>query len=134
MLDEAKRALSAARLDHADECLSAAQNLLKTGNYKSAANRCYYAVFHAMRAVLALNEIDMKKHSAVIAEFRRLYVKTGIFDNEMSKIISNAFDARTDSDYDDFYVIAKSDVEMQVREAEYFVMTVKTYLAEQEVF
>ena len=29
MLDEEKRALSDVRLDHADECLSAAQNLLK---------------------------------------------------------------------------------------------------------
>ena len=117
------------RLEHADECLSAAQNLLKSGNYKSAANRCYYAVFHAMRAVLALDEIDMKKHSAIIAEFRRLYIKTGIFDNELSKIISHAFDARTDSDYDDFYVIVKSEVELQVKEAEHFVSEVKAYLA-----
>ena len=129
MLDEEKRALSVVRLEHADECLSAAENLLKSGNYKSAANRCYYAVFHAMRAVLALDEIDMKKHSAIIAEFRRLYIKTGVFDNEMSKIISNAFDARTDSDYDDFYVIVKSEVELHVKEAEYFVSEIRTYLA-----
>ena len=63
--------LSQARLEHAVECLSAARNLLETGNYKSAANRSYYAVFHAMRAVLAFDEIDMKRHSSMISAFHR---------------------------------------------------------------
>ena len=49
-----------------------------------------------MRAVLAYDEIDMKKHSGVIAEFRRLYVKTGVFDGDMSKTISVLFDVRTE--------------------------------------
>ena len=75
-----RKALSQARLEHAVECLSAARNLLETGNYKSAANRSYYAVFHAMRAVLAFDEIDMKHHSGIISEFRRRYIKTGIFE------------------------------------------------------
>ena len=61
------KALSQARLEHAVECLSAAKNLLETKNYKSAANRSYYAVFHAMRAVLAFDEIDMKRHSGIIS-------------------------------------------------------------------
>ena len=34
-----RKTLSQARLEHAVECLSAARNLLETGNYKSAANR-----------------------------------------------------------------------------------------------
>ena len=77
---EDKRALSSVRLDHAFECLSAAEGLIDIGNYRSAANRSYYAVFHAMRAVLAFDEIDMKHHSGIIFEFRRLYIKTGVFE------------------------------------------------------
>ncbi|MCI8916070.1 MAG: HEPN domain-containing protein [Oscillospiraceae bacterium] len=38
-------------------------------DYASANNRAYYAIFHAMGAVLALDEEDYKKHSAVIARF-----------------------------------------------------------------
>ena len=108
-------------MEHAAECLSAASSLLLSGNYKSAANRSYYAVFHAMRAVLAYDEIDMKKHSGVIAEFRRLYVKTGVFDGDMSKTISVLFDVRTESDYDDFFIISKEDVIQQVESAQYFL-------------
>lgn len=125
---EERKALSKARLEHAEESLSAAENLLRSGNYKSAANRSYYTVFHAMRAVLAYDEIDMKKHSGVIAEFRRLYIKTGVFERELSSIISVLFDIRTDSDYDDFFVISKEDVVEQVANAKFFLERVKAYL------
>ena len=50
---EERKSLSQVRYDHALECLDAAKSLLENGNYKSAANRSYYAIFHAMRAVLA---------------------------------------------------------------------------------
>lgn len=125
---EEKKALSSVRLEHAEECLAAAKSLLDSGNYKSAANRSYYAVFHGMRAVLAYDEIDMKKHSGIIAEFRRLYIKTGTFSNELSKIISVLFNVRTESDYDDFFIISKEDVAEQVRNAQFFLDRIKEYL------
>ncbi len=128
MLDEEKRALSGVRIEHAEECLTAAKGALESGSYKSSANRSYYAVFHSMRAVLALNGIDMKHHSGIISEFRRLYIKTGAFDKELSRIINELFDIRTMSDYDDFFVISKAEVEEQVKNAELFLMSVKRYL------
>ena len=71
--DEVK-ALSNVRFEHAKECLSTAHNVLELGDYKSAANRSYYAIFHAMRAVLAFDGIDMRHHSGIISEFRLLYI------------------------------------------------------------
>ena len=68
--------ISKLRLDIAKERLSYADEILKIGDYKTVANRSYYAVFSAMRAVLALDGFDSKKHSGIIAEFRRLYLKT----------------------------------------------------------
>lgn len=130
MQDNDVKALSEVRLIHAEECLDTAKKILALGDYKSAVNRSYYAVFHAMRAVLALDSIDKKKHSGIISEFRRLYIKTGIFDTGMSDIISNLFDIRTSSDYDDFFIISKEDVESQVAGAEEFIKNVKTYLAQ----
>ena len=74
-----------------------------------------------MRAVLAYDEIDMKKHSGVIAEFRRLYVKTGVFDGDLSKTISVLFDIRTEIDYDDFFIISQPDVIQQAESAQHFL-------------
>lgn len=126
---ENRRAISAVRLEKAEECLADAKLLLESESYKSAANRSYYAVFHAMRAVLAYDGYDSKKHSGIIAEFRRLYIKTGIFESGMSDIIRSLFDLRTDSDYNDFFVASKADVAEQVGNAEYFVQQIKEYLA-----
>lgn len=81
-----------------------------------------------MRAVLAFDEIDMKHHSGIISEFRRRYIKTGIFEPRMSEIISVLFDVRTDSDYDDFFVISKADTTAQIENAAYFVSSVQAYL------
>ena len=63
----------------------------------------------------------MKKHSGVIAEFRRLYVKTGVFVGDMSKTISVLFDVRTESDYDDFFIISKEEVVQQAESAQHFL-------------
>ena len=81
-----------------------------------------------MRAVLAFNGIDNKKHSGIIAEFRRLYIKTGIFDTELSDIITMLFKIRNDSDYDDFYVVNKQKVIEQIENAEFFLNTIKSFV------
>lgn len=126
-LDE-KKNLSKLRLEHANKCLNSAKLLVEADDFASAANLSYYAVFHAMRAVLAFDGIDMKKHSAIIAEFRRLYIKTGKFELELSKIITNLFDTRNDSDYDDFFVIDKCKVKEQIANAELFVAKITEFL------
>ena len=126
-LDE-KKNLSNVRYLHAEECLQAAQLLLDAENYKSAANRSYYAIFHAMRSVLAFDGIDMKHHSGIISEFRRLYIKTGIFSTQLSAIISVLFSIRQDSDYDDFFVISKAEVMEQIINAKTFLQEIKKYL------
>ena len=126
--NEVELGLSKARLEQAGDCLRAAKTLLGIEDFKGAANRSYYAVFHAMRAVLAFDEIDMKHHSGIISEFRRRYIKTEIFETRMSEIISVLFDVRTDSDYDDFFVISKADTAAQIENAAYFVDCVAAYL------
>lgn len=76
-----------------------------------ANNRAYYAIFHAMRAVLVFDNFDSSKHSGVIAEFRRRYIKEGIFPAEISKMIGAAFTIRNASDYDDMFIASKDDTE-----------------------
>ena len=122
------RALSEARYEHADECLHAAKSPLHGGDYKSAANRPYYAIFHAMRAVFAYDGIDMKHHSGIISSFRRLYIKTDTFDVRLSEIISELYDLRTGSDYDDFFVISGDEIAEQVDNAAYFLKEIRSFL------
>ena len=131
MAHDYKIELSKRRLEIAHERLTTAKAMLELGDYKASANRLYYAIFSAMRAVLALDGFDSKKLSGIIARFRQSYIKTGILDTEMSKIIDDLEVIREDSDYDDFYIILKEDVEIQAKRVEYFVSEVESYLQNQ---
>ena len=77
---------------------------------------------------MALDGIDMKHHSGIISEFRRLYIKTGILDSKLSDIIGSLSTVRNNSDYDDFYIVSKKEISRQIENAEYFIATVKEYL------
>ena len=128
MADFTVNDLSKYRLERAKEDLIAGANALKSGDFRVSANRAYYAIFHASRAMLILKEMDFKKHSAVIAHFRMEYVKTGIFSAELSKILGKAFEIRTEADYEDFFIISKEEVEKQLADAKKFVNAVEEYL------
>lgn len=133
MTIEERRDLSKARFDRARDCLHTAKVNREISDYRAAANRSYYAIFHSMRAVLALQEVDMSKHSGVMAEFRKRYLKTEILDRKLSAIITQAFEVRNASDYDDFYIVAKEDVDQQIDNAVQFMRAVGNYLIAQGV-
>jgi uncharacterized protein (UPF0332 family) len=125
---EQNKALSEHRFEQALSCLKQSRLLIAAGEYKGAANRSYYAVFHAMRSVLALEGRDFGKHTAVMGHFRKEYIKTNIFDKQLSGILTLLFDVRNDSDYDDFYIINKEDVTDQLKSAEYFLGEIRKFL------
>lgn len=77
---------------------------------------------------MALDGIDMKHHSGIISEFRRLYIKTGILDSKLSDIIGSLSTVRNNSDYDDFYIISKKEISRQIENAEFFIAIAKEYL------
>lgn len=128
MLSEEKIALSKIRLNNAKERIAFADEILTIGDYKTVANRSYYAVFSAMRAVLALDGIDSKKHSGIIAEFRKIYLKTEILPKTLSPMIDALVEIRQGSDYDDFYVVSKEEVCEQLENAKIFVSEVEKFL------
>lgn len=128
MPDKERINLCRYRLAKAEEYLNDAKSTLSLKMFDTAANRSYYAIFHSVRALLALDGKDFKKHSGVIACFQMDYIKTGIFAKQMSNIIKSAFSLRTESDYEDFFVISHEDVINQVEEAELFYNTILQYI------
>ena len=128
MLSEEKITLSKTRLSIAKERIAFADEILSLGDYKTVANRSYYAVFSAMRAVLALDGFDSKKHSGLIAHFRQEYIKTGIIDVKYSDMIQDLSQFRNDSDYNILAVITLSDAQEQYANAKDFVSMIDDYI------
>jgi len=126
--DESNINLSKYRLSSAKEDYQAAYELVNNGHFRISNNRAYYTIFHCMRAVLAIEGIDFKKHSAVIAYFNQHYIKTGKFDNNLYRIIADASYIRNESDYSDFYIASKEDSLKQLENAKFFLESVDRFL------
>lgn len=131
MRDERFDALSRYRLERAEAMLSSAKRDLDAGDYASANNRAYYCLFHAMRAVLALDSVDFKKHSAVIARFGQDYLKTDRIPRSFGPLITTASLIRSRSDYEDFYVCSIEETQRLLTGAEQFLSAIREFLSQQ---
>lgn len=120
--------LSNYRLEQAKENLEEAEALFNIKKYKGASNRAYYAIFHALKAILALEQIDFKKHSSVIAHFNKEYFSKNIFPRDLGKGISEARFFREKSDYVDFYIITREECKSQIETAKQTIECVEEYI------
>lgn len=115
------------RLSTAREKLTSAKLLLEAGLYKDSVGRSYYAIFSAIRAMLAVKQVDFSKHAGVIAYFQKEFIKTGIFAKKYSKYLQQAFQIRNSCDYDDFFIVSKQDAEEQYERAAEILGEIEEY-------
>lgn len=127
-LKEEYRQLSGYRLEKAGQDLESAKRNFDAGDYRTANNRAYYCILHSLRAVVILEGFDSKKHSGIISEFRKQYIKMGVFDEGISDMVGAAFEIRNASDYDDMYVASKKETQEQIQNAEKVFSAVEKYL------
>ncbi|MBO6137001.1 MAG: HEPN domain-containing protein [Lachnospiraceae bacterium] len=132
-MDSRIKDLSKYRFQTSLESLTDAKIMYDNGRYKNALNRAYYSIFHAIRAVCALDGFDSSKHSGVISYFNQNYVKTEAFSRELSKIIRYASENREKADYLDFFVASRDEAEKQIERAEYFSKEIRQYLIQKGV-
>lgn len=127
-MDKRRKDLSEYRLQEARDSLKAAGFCLEAGLYKDSINRSYYAAFYAIKAVLALGNIDFKRHKDVIAHFNQFYVATEVFPKEYGRKLGTLKQLREKSDYDDFYIASREMAVQQLETVTLFVDCIKEYL------
>ena len=127
-MDGSVEDLALYRLARAKEDLATAKANLEGRSLRASVNRSYYAIFHALRAVTALDKFYSSKHSGIISYVNQHYVKTGVFSKEFSKMVDSAFRLREKADYEDFYVVAAEDAERQLEHATQIIAIVEAYI------
>lgn len=120
------------RLERAKQDLSDAEFNYKHQRYLNANNRAYYSIFHAIKAVLALERVDFKRHKDILAYFNQHYIKTEKFPKMISKKISQASKVREDSDYDDEFIPNDDETKLQIDTAKELIELVEKYLKEHD--
>ncbi len=120
--------LSDYRISLARDTLSNARMCLDNKFFRDCINRSYYAAFYAARAVLALDNIDFKRHKDVVAHFNKSYVATEIFSREVGKYLARLKTLREESDYSDFFIASEEEARKQCEAAGYIIEAVEEYL------
>lgn len=132
-MDEKKRDLCIYRIRNAIETLGVSALCLENQHYKDSINRSYYAAFYAVKAVLALAEVDFKRHKDAVAYFNKTYVATDIFQREIGRKLGRLKQERETSDYDDFYIVSLAEATEQYMAAAFIVAEVEKYLSEKNI-
>lgn len=69
-------------------------------------NRIYYALFHAVVALLIKNGISINGHKGAVIMFGKHFVKTGIFTPEEGSLYSRLQTIREQADYQNVYELS----------------------------
>lgn len=125
--------LSVYRLNNAEETLDTAKLCMEHKRYKDTINRCYYAAFYAIKAVLALEEVDFKRHKDAIAYFNKNYIAVEVFDREIGKLLGRLKRKRETSDYDDFYIASSEEAKEEYEAAQRIVGSIRKYLSDRGI-
>jgi len=111
-----------------EEKLRAAKLLLEGRAWSDAASRAYYAVFHAISAVLLSKGMTFASHAQVLGSFNREFVRSGIFPKEFTTLLTRLFEDRQSGDYDFVAGVTEKDAILDVADAERIVSAIRRFL------
>jgi len=112
----------------AKDKLKTARMNFEGGQYDDSVSRSYYAVFHAITAVLLEKGLVYSSHSQVVGAFNRDFVKTGVFPVAFTSMIQELFDGRQTGDYDPLSDITREDAGKALSNAENIVSALSSHL------
>jgi uncharacterized protein (UPF0332 family) len=117
-------------IEKADRNLDVAKTEFHRGIYDVCVSRAYYAMFYVAQALLLTKNLRFSKHSAVHSAFGKYFAKTGEINPDLHKLLLDAFESRSNGDYEYMIEITKEEAEQCLNDAEYFVNEIKKKLKE----
>jgi uncharacterized protein (UPF0332 family) len=111
------------RLARARETLDEARLMAESGHWNGCVNRLYYGCFYAVSALLLSKNLSSSKHTGVRSLFSIHFVQPGIFPKELAALYNTLFDARQESDYEDFFRADPEEIRQWLPLAERFIQT-----------
>ena len=116
------------RIQQAKETLLEIELLSKNRLYKIAVNRIYYGMFYMLLALALKHNFKTSKHQQLIGWFNRNFIKTGVIDMTFGKIINDAFENRSDSDYGVFVEFSEKDVATMLKDMQLFIKELERHI------
>jgi uncharacterized protein (UPF0332 family) len=95
-----RRAAIALEVRHCERAFTAARALRDMGLYNDALSRLYYALFHAMTALLLTQGVEPRRHRALAGLLGTHFVATGALTAADTAVVARAASFRELADYE----------------------------------
>lgn len=115
--NEERNTLVALELKKAREAYEDIGILIAANRLNGAANRMYYAVFHAVCALFINDGHHVNTHKGSHAMFSQHYIKTGILQREYGQLYNQLQTMREESDYNCAYDVEMDELHQRLEPA-----------------
>ena len=102
---------------------------LHEGKWEAAANRLYYALFHATSALLINDGHNVKSHRGTMALFGEYYIRTGIFERKDGSLLSDLVIMRDNADYNCFYEANEEKLSPYIEPTRRLIAKIDSYIS-----
>lgn len=112
----------------AQAALGATDSCRQDGHYADAISRAYYAVLHAAKAALQLEDIETETHAATRNTFGLYIVQAGYVEPQFGTFLRVTSESRSDADYDVDCLFSVADADAAYERANLFLDKIRTIL------
>jgi len=128
--DDERRIIVSLELDKANKTIEQIPELRKLGYWDNIANRLYYAVFHAVNALLINDGHPVNTHRGAISLFGNCCIRTGIFSSEDGRLYSDLQVMRNNSDYNCSFSATQQEIEPMIEPARNLITKIANFISE----
>ena len=130
LTNDERNSLVELRLDKARRFIKEAEQMLSLNLWDLAANRFYYACFHAAQALLVCYGLSAHTHAGTLGVFGMHFVKPEKIDKELGAFFSRMEQLRMKADYNCEYDVSQLDVESMLQPAHDFLKAIEQLISE----
>ncbi len=125
---ESPQDLISYRIEQAVKTIEVVEQCLSQNMLAFAANRIYYGMFYAMLALALSRQYKSSKHLQIISWFNKNFVHTQIFPVRFGQMIKQAFEARSNANYELDMVPTQEELLVMLADMKRFISTIKAWL------
>ena len=119
-----QKILVSLQTEKAKRFLTQADEMANLKHWDLAANRYYYACFHAVQALFIAKGVNAHTHAGINTQFSLHFVKSGVVNISYGSFLARMFQLRQKADYNCAYEVSESEVQEIVELTHNFVKTI----------
>ena len=108
--DEERKTMVGLEMEKADRFLKQADMMCNMEQWDMAANRYYYACFHAVQALFVHNGLASRRHKGMLTQLGLHFVKPGIIDDRLGAFLTRMEQLREKGDYNCLFDVTKDEL------------------------